>query len=754
MKMCLKLSLSGTICHQGLLLAAVLPPKTAAGPYSLRGGQMINTFLSGPHAFMGANEATSVCLEVPWFCNTDLATMDSTAVGYSPAVDYTSPLGNWANLTIAVLNPLAVGTGVTNTLSVVVEAMFTEFEAYVSSPKTVTFVTVAPTSSFEGESRIITKLADKTADSAKLVTNDFIDNLRSAFRDMTGLHNPNEAELDTKEIMSLRNYANVVDSGTCIEKLDPYSRYDRITNDYIFHTDIDEMMIKEILCKPQYLGSFQITAANTPGALLWCRPMTPWQGFSTHGSTIANNIEALYFATRAWKGGLKIHIQSSMTNKHYAKLKVIKYYCPITGVVNGYPTMTTILSAPSELLEFSAGNQTLTVDIPYAARTNMLYNTRNTNCNMIHHGMYYVYLAQPLVSGDAVPTTVEFNVYMSCDEDFQYFGYSTERGKITLNGVAPVADAPISDDSSLSKVVNFVGESCVTAKVMNAPSDQCEILDCSTAEIDLDMTRLKPLVNVRDLVRRFQFAAYAGIPLTGAQFATIRINPAPLVVEDYDGLYRGSNAIIPAMYYGKNMGLKFKLKVFGCTVSQIFYVPQNVSAASTTFYYTIPDLLSPGFKDDDALRGLFPVPFQEFPVTWTANPTSAVATSGKASALYEFTIPNVSMFKFIGGPQKMDSPNVPSTLAISDLGSFIFQFAENQAGDPINMTLYYAFTDETRFGYQVIAPIIQTATLGVGPTAVYNTPCGTMGTSSLNLVTPNSFGYFSNLVTSYINNFK
>jgi len=730
MKLCLNVSLTGTISHQGTLLVSILPPQLQA-PYS-DSGRKINTMLSGPHAFLSANEASSVCLEVPWYYNMDLGLMDLSGTTTARlAGDLYAPNLDVATLSVMVLNPLVPATSATTSVSLVVEAFFKELDLYVPTPRSIFFTTTPPTSfSGEGLWEIASKATDSVFDLGKRTAVDMIDGMRGTLRSYTGLHNPNVTKLDDKHIMSFRNYLNVVDSGTCMEKLDPNSTTERVTQDYDFHTSVDEMMIKNIISKPQYLGSFQVSTTNNTGALLWARPISPYQGGTNAGSMLANNIETLYWMTRAWKGGMKIHIQSAMSNKHSVKLKVVKLYAPSSTVQTQYPPMAGVINAPSDLLEFSAGNQTMTVDLAYLSRNRMLYNSKDNTIMSALHGMYYIYVAQPLVAGDSAPTTVEFNVYMSCDSDFQYYGYSKDYA--TAYAAAPTS---------------FVGES---AEVMNRPSDQRPLLQHSAFDTEIEGTRLVPLVDVRPLIRRFQvaFSRQVTIPSMSNIYTDV-IDLAPLIAEAF-GTLAGSNAIIPALYYGKNPGLKFKVKVTPNAITNIQFVAPNMFFNNTVtppvltrtqpvgpFPYpnNFPDL-APG----SGTAQTYPLPGVEMPAQW-----NLFTAQDSSEALYEFVVPNTSILKFIGGPEKMSSTNPTQVVSpCSDMGNVMISFNGNP-GDVITYTVYYAFTDETRLGFQVIAPVVVPGNNG---TPTFQTPDQQLAGAYPPMALPPSL-YFSNLVTSY-----
>jgi hypothetical protein len=735
-KLCLNISLTGTISHQGMLLAAVLPPNFVNANYPAS-PRIINSMLTGPHAFLSANEASSVCIEVPWYVNTDLGVLDfnpSAPAAANP--DFPNPNGNCATLTIMVLNPLVPSTNATMSVNVVIEAMFKELDLYVPSPRLGNF-TVTPPTSYTGETlwSIASKATDQVFDLGKRTAGDAIDALRATFRSFTGLHNPNISKLETKSIMSLRNYLNVTDSGTCIEQLDPYSTVNRITDEPIFGTTKDEMTIRSITSKPQYLGTFSVSTTNNVGALCWSRPISPFQGGNGTGTFISNNIELLYQMTRAWKGSIKIHIQSVLSNKHSVKLKVVKLYSPPANVTTSYPTMFGIANAPSDLLEFSGGNQTLVSELPYLCRNRLCYCAKDTSVNSLFHGMYYIYVAQPLVAGDNSPLSVEFNVYMSLGDDSQFYGYSKD---MAINYGFPTSPPSLTGES---------------AQVMNLPSDQSSLLSHSSKVIDIDDSRLVPLVDIRPLIRRFQVGTGGTVAIVAdSALNSVKISLASLICESF-GSPRGSNGLIPAMYYGSNPGLKFKLKISGGTLNNVQFVAPsmfvNGSGISAAFYKTVPNFTNTyGYSDlTGSGLGTYPLPALEAPTYFYLGPSDPGMNE------YEFSIPNTSILKFIGGPEKMGTGfNFEPVSPCSDLGNLVLNFS-GTTGLDISYSLYYAYTDETRFGYHTIAPTFSMSFVLVGTGSgqpYYNTPDGIPTTTvGLPPMTLNSFLYYSNLTTSY-----
>jgi hypothetical protein len=328
--------------------------------------------------------------------------------------------------------------------------------------------------------------------------------------------------------------------------------------------------------------------------------------------------------------------------------------------------------------------------------------------------MYYIYLAQPLVGGDAAPLSVEFNVYMSCGDNFQFYGYSKELG--TLSNIS-------------------TGES---AAVMNRPSTQKNLLQHSMIDEDLDCSRLVPLTDIRPLIRRFQqgLDGSTTIPASGETKAVIPLSA--MIAEAWDSYPRGSNGMLPAMFYGKNPGIKFKLKVATGDLKSVLFVAPNILSVPGVTGYVSRTTVNNSNLGWSEYTNRFPLPLSEWPTVWQ------VAEDGLVSE-FEFVVPNTTILKFIGGTEKMFSGRNPdaTVLASSDLGQLVFSFAGSE-GAVVKWTLYYAFTDETRFGFQVIAPVIQRLT----STTTYVTPDSNSATT-FPAVANNPYVYFSNLTTPY-----
>lgn len=496
----LNISMAGTIGHAGCVLVAVLPPMPE---YPVNAQRLVNTAMSGPHAFLFANEATSVVVPVPWYCNTDMMTLDmEQGPSYFNAPDITTTNGNYGTLVFIVMNPLAASDGSVMELSIVVEACFKNLDMVVPTPRYTEWqqqsgmvnpvyddydkimramrdmeeclpergakkkkrrnfnalqllsisvglvnliqsaieslscvdaeavVNMMPQAGILSSlgSAMMPGLISNVASKGTTLIGDILDKGIGALRKFTGLHNPNIATVQTRVINTNINFANMVDGEQFFEKLDPHANSNRVMEEHLFGTDIDEMDITHITSKDQYLGTFVVSQDDPLGKLLWARPISPFQGgdgFAPDGIICANNLELMHSLHRAWRGGLTLTIQSVMNNKQQVKLKVIKFYNPSVIVTDAQPVYHTAVNAPSHLMEFSQGAQTQETDLPFLCRNALCPRAENPDTEAMLHGMYYIYLAQPFVSADGSPTKGEFNVYMRGNEDLQFYGYTT-----------------------------------------------------------------------------------------------------------------------------------------------------------------------------------------------------------------------------------------------------------------------------------------------------------------------------------------
>lgn len=856
----LNISLAGTITHAGCILAAVLPPLPAY-PVANDVRTLINTALTGPYAFLNANEATSVALPVPWYCNTDLATLDMEDVPTS-TVDITQINGNYGTLVFIVMNPLAVSTGSSTSLNIVIEACFKHFDMVVPTPRFVTWTsqsgkrsarnpnyeysqpedenddaetTIAkrkwPKIGFsrttiagmlttvsvlsllsrlimtvvgeeelpetvcepkfapqgfkpQGLGTAISGLFDTVAGGLKKVTGDAIDAGRGWVRDWTGLHNPNDPTIHQRNVVTSTNFMNNVDVPQFFEKLDPDATFNRVTKEPLFGTDLDEMAISHIVQKDQYIGTFTVSSTDAVGKCMWIRPISPFQGGygpapGNTGRACANNLELMHSLHRGWRGTLRLKIQSVMNNKQQVKLKVLKFYNPSVNSLTAYPTYSSAANAPSHLLEYTQGGQMHQVELPYLNRNDIQACTNNMDAEALLHGLYYVYVAQPLVTSDGSPSTVQFNVYMSGGPDLTFFGYTTSNTyhgdfnlysnpsatgslpatflpsisvatnsnlvKLADNETYWAEDGPAfytatrklaakiqADVSTDEKLDDFIKQLYIVdgrvlgyhkkagwkaqsgkIKVMNEAQDQHHSVRRDEAHEELGhLTRLKPNIDIRPLVRRMYKSATTEMTIAANASGVLNV-PLAAIVGEIPWFWAYSPIeTISRMYYGKNVGFKFRLILYhtGSREKQVpdlntitaraYYLPQNLNTLSTT--RTVVNATTNQLAFNSYIA---PSPAGEVPLTCCV----VGRERSDVSITYEFTVPNTSFYKFLGSPEKFKnfaSAAAPNQLSTLDFGGLVIQIInthqEFQAA--LAMEMFVGLTDESRFGFHSIAP--------------------------------------------------
>lgn len=742
-KVSLILQVSGTPSHAGIVLAGAIP--AGLWPYGTTTPvpQIENSLMSAPHAFLHANESTAVRLQVPFYSNTPLLPCKPDVNGRLTTLEHN---GNYATVQLMVMNQLAPGTNAATEVTISIHAVFDEVEIYV--PNAASKKWVVPTFAAEGATLI---------QNGKRLVSDLIDNTTQVVKSYVGLHNPNKGDqVEEKQIIAFRQTPNSVQTTTTYEKMDPYTDFDRITNDFIFCTKQDEMDLKYLLSKPFYVGSFNVSTTSTTGQLLFARPITPMQckgpkvsaispynGETTDYFPISSPFQALYWLSKYWKGSLNIHIQSSMSNFQFAKLQIVRDYAPSYNVLTKVPSSDQLQSMMVETLEFSAGGQVQTIKLPFASMFNKLPCTVDPITNSLIHGMYYIYLAQPLVSSLTSSNSISFNVYLSAGDDFQFFGYAID--PLTMFGRA---------------LTGFEAE----ASVMQPITSQVALTTPGHSVDDEKDSDHQPITSLRDYLRR--------------SYRTIHLDFTADQLKEKDGLitfdvyqlvsewfppdsgtgwhreYSSPRGIIKSMFLGLQGGLRIKALVQGTSVAQMWYVPpgmsirrENDTTLTADYMGTVPFSTTNYPKNLQCERASVNLYNEDgvLPYNWSSvtpiverpnyfNPATGQSVTygetGKvtstASCMIEGHIPNMSPLNFVGDSRSIggwsnDNTNNPRKFT-SNMGHIILSvgrpcfYNANISNEPsdINLSLFISLDDQARLGFQVAAPFVAPPTVKEG----------------------------------------
>jgi len=707
------LQVSGTPMHQGILLAATVPH---AAPTVVRPTQL----LSAPHVFLNANESTSVCLEAPMYVPTTtyLSPTTSTTNDY---VIGTSPFGqDFCDLILFVLNPLSVATGSSTSVSVSIHVKILEGDFYI--PKApLTWVT-------QGLSDLVSELAtapttimDDAASGLKRVAGDIIDYGRSMIRTLTGFHAPNIPTIGARTNVGFRNNLNNVDIPSNIEVLDTHAQFNRIYDDFYFRTSQDEMDIAYLCSKPMFIGSFNVSSTTALGKNLFSYPITPMIETTGPSNSLSfySPMRAIAECSRYWRGSMKLHLQAACTNFHYCKILILKYYAPSLGLLASpsvVPSPMDVHNLPTDTLEFTAGGQIHTITIPYVSNRKQLPCSKDPTANAMQHCVALGYLIQPLVYNSNVPTSIDFNVYLSGGDDLEFSGYATDAYDIMPSSTLPTYWTP--QGTFLSPTPD---------------NPQKTLLFTEDEYSDETNMTFRPNKSIRDYLRRMVPCTPISVdgPTSPGTYAAI--NVASLLTTTTSVNVDSSFKLLTSMYLGLSGGLKVRLKIVGPIHAAITYMPPEEYLNYQTSYSSSSASTSVPSGDTNFLN-VMSESLSTIPTTgFTTGPqielqdytrSAGYASTNNVNAFeFEFIIPNMNGLNFVGGCGKWYDTTKNCYNPENDLGVIYIRYiSSNNSGvyPTIYIQPFVGLCDESRLGFQVYncPKMIATVTSTLAPTAI------------------------------------
>jgi len=719
-KMCAIVQVVGTPQHQGTLIAYAYPPYLRSEENSSQPMEA----LAAPHVLLSANQSTSACLELPFYCASNLA---ECFVRTTDAVAITQTALNTCLLNFVVLNPLIASSSGTTTLRVSVHIMFKELDFYV--PNIVP--SYPPTPSFVSQS-FVTRMLDNAVPALKDVLSDGIDQARAAIRKITGMDYPTEPL--TQHIMRPLPITNL-NSTEGVYFADRFTQFPSYVykNDVdTFSTRADEMDISNIISKPGYVGTFHITTSDLPETLCFTRPMAPFTNPLT--TTTSPNpmvdtgplLQKMSYMAKYWRGSIKFTLHVSASNMHVAKLLVVRRYGLDVHDDPTTPIMESMSGMQTEAIEISAGGQTFDIICPYNSTVNMLPTTPGYRTVPYSHGMLYIYLLQPLVANSTIASFIDVNVFVSAMDDFRFYGPCDFNGIRPISAAGPTFDgettlldsmvttwrAQSMRDQPHSDTVCYAPTDIDTLAPQvpfNVPDPKISVVSNTITrewceELGLDRMS-KPLTSVRDIMRRFT-TAYKMNSTSNAVLIPLKVLVA---------LAESPQNVLTHMFYGIKGGLRFRLK---------WEITGNVASVQEPMVYYIPPryTLPPGassFNEQSAFNplftGAFPVTFRTIAIGGGyTNPNAAtypvqfkMFQSHEGYSEFEVPIETIFRFNTIGTVSDIlasDSAHALGHIVIIQPGAF--------ADATSFMYLEMALADETRLGFQVRNPDVS---------VVYNT---------------------------------
>jgi len=725
------LQVMGTPFHQGILLAAAVPP--ALKTYSLE--FMYNTMLNAPHVFLSANDTTSAVLEMPFYCHSKVQRTPGNIAASDPLYSIQGRR-NHCCLEVVVMNPLLCPASATSSIELQVSIQYDELDFYVPSN---VFSYISQAMSFKSLASVT---INNMFSGVKRVFSDALDIGRGLITQYTGLHNGNNSKVENRAYMQLRSPPNTVDTMNTMEKLDPYLDYSRITKDTTFDTRLDEMNINFLTCKPQQIATVTLSTDDPVGTLLLSRPITPQQEvlyYSTNVLTSANH-QVLAYMSRYWSGSIYIHIQAAMSKFQRCKLAVFSDYCPEKEQLTSFPSLASVQGLQVVNLEFSEGGQVQTVRMPFNSPTNTLECARDWVTNALQHGIYYIYVASQLSVNDTAVNTVDFNIYYSLGEDFKFYGYGTDE-------ISPYTP----------NISSFVSQ----AEDVPSTRDQLDILNkkCVMSDEGIDSETHRPIVSMRDYMRRLQPAYVLSLPTatTTVSQSVIEIPINQIVKIPNLTADRSWNSAIIArrFYFGCDGGYKFKVKMLGVSNMSVSYKPPGtytsigspplaeatVALNGTSGVGSVRLANEAKLKYTSVSRPSLPIQesanyLQTYASIFNTTRSSAVTDAyGASEAIVDVEVPNLNPYRFTGASDLPFNDTTSHTVdAVNDLGSMIISYKEQQfftsTGETLSLEnfnvllqIYFAFNDEARCGFQVFGNLL-TYQQQVGAIATMHQPTG------------------------------
>jgi hypothetical protein len=706
---------SGTINHAGVLIAS-------CHPYNMD-VLNVNNELVLPHAFLYANQASAVSVEMPFFSNTPLR---QTNNGNTCRLNqYNDQYDSYAFVSLEVLNALRAGSGST-TVQVSTHVIIDMLEFY--TPKVITPVyALADEMSLQSVSGVF----DGIASILKKGSADAIDIARNSLRSLTGLHNPNLPGPIDKHYMQQRTNPNLVDSVTQYDLLAPYALNHSQTDDYYFKNDSDEMDLGYLVRHNQYIGTAVVDSTTAASTLLFTRPITPFMTSTVSSHRLYTSLSRLSACASFWSGDLELKIQGCMTGLQFAKLLVVLDYSKNINDTNlgssNFPNPDAFRGVMSHVVEFAGGGTIQCIRLPFMSYLRQLPVTTDWRANALQHGIVRVYLLQSIVTGSPTATSIDFNFYVSACENFRLHGFALR--KFNTTGVQPTLAATSDEDfmtvqSEFSAVPVVTDQSCLDMPKQEKKDEENPYFAGA----------LRPIYNIRDMVRRMY--PTTALTITAAEMAALTTQTVTRYIS-VENLFRSYSAttaqnnytpqdVISDMFYGFRGGLKFKLVTYGSNSVTVQYLPPCYTVGTSNVSSTVKAIQKTGpittntvitnnldITTNQYANGIsrLQIPLQESANYARRAETKFVPTSGSvyqadSVVINDVEIPYMSPFDFT---TNLSTYSVSATTQFSseeDLGYLVVNYTPLSVTStgtvasysPINTIIYVGLADDARYG--------------------------------------------------------
>jgi len=210
-----------------------------------------------------------------------------------------------------------------------------------------------------------------------------------------------------------------------VERMALNAGAERISDLNTFGTTEDEMDIREILKRDNYLSTFEInlnTPSNSPVYATYVTPSQLWLAKVSEQTNVINRLSSMF---KYWRGGLKYKFRFFMNRFQSIKLYAAMFYKDTN------PTVLADWSASHGVtLDIGGDQREVEIEIPFNAETSWLYNPTKylqdltiDTFQKFALGKLALYTTTPLISPAGSPTSIKCVVTVSVTDDFEFAGY-------------------------------------------------------------------------------------------------------------------------------------------------------------------------------------------------------------------------------------------------------------------------------------------------------------------------------------------
>jgi hypothetical protein len=181
---------------------------------------------------------------------------------------------------------------------------------------------------------------------------------------------------------------------------------------------MDEMTMEHVIQTPMLFHQFEWTDMRASGDLLTSFTLNPRLSYQEE-TTPVPVFQPTYLAWMAsafsfWRGGFRIHADIISTHFHSGRMLIAF----VPNVPGSAPTLQQAYSCPNVILDIKTTSK-IDFVVPYLS--NMPYKTTdNETVSRGIIGNIYIYVLNQLVHPDNVAPSIDVNLYISADKDFEF----------------------------------------------------------------------------------------------------------------------------------------------------------------------------------------------------------------------------------------------------------------------------------------------------------------------------------------------